>query len=360
MLKRTLSLAAAAIMGMSGSGMAQQPGAQQQQDPNVGKPAPELKVSQWVTDKKVTTEQLKGAPYVLEFWATWCGPCRTTVPHLNMISQTLEPFGLRVIGLTSENAEKAKPFVEEMGMMYYVGIDEGTKSELEFSGIPFAAVVGADGKIAWAGHPMNPQFGGSLAAVVNDYIGEELKEPLNQALQAGLGGAYAELTKMKDSEKAEAAVEVITSNLAAALEHAESVEGMEKYEALAMLGSLYDGVPGADVIQKKMTALESNPEVKKAMEEREILAGLEKQVMALQEAAMKNMQDGGDQKTAAKDYIEKLLPILEKFVEDNPGHSESEQIKKMLPMMKKELERMNESPAEAESAEGDEGGAGAE
>jgi|GEM_PF-3231831 len=66
----------------------------------------------------------EGHPVVIEFWATWCAPCRRTVPHLIELNRTYGPKGLVVVGLTLENAftdaQKVKRFIAETGVPYTI------------------------------------------------------------------------------------------------------------------------------------------------------------------------------------------------------------------------------------------------
>lgn len=63
----------------------------------VGDPAPKLKVGKWVQGEPVT-EFARDKAYIVEFWATWCGPCRVSIPHLNEIWQKFKDKDLVVIG----------------------------------------------------------------------------------------------------------------------------------------------------------------------------------------------------------------------------------------------------------------------
>jgi thiol-disulfide isomerase/thioredoxin len=81
----------------------------------VGDKAPALGVSNWVKGKKVERFE-KGSVYVIDFWATWCGPCLESIPHLTELQKK---YGgeLEIVGLNVwENApEKVPAFVEKMG-----------------------------------------------------------------------------------------------------------------------------------------------------------------------------------------------------------------------------------------------------
>lgn len=129
----------------------------------IGDAAPPLDVKEWVKGSPVTLVDGKGKSiYVVEFWATWCPPCRTSIPHLTEMQKKFKDKGVVFIGVTDEKLDVVKKFVEKMGdkMDYTVAIDGGKTSEgymqaFEIGGIPHAFIVNKEGKIVWHGHPMD-------------------------------------------------------------------------------------------------------------------------------------------------------------------------------------------------------------
>lgn len=101
--------------------------------------------------------ELKGKPYVLEFWATWCPPCRTSIPHLNELNKKYKDRGLTFIGATDEDRQTVRNFVKDVPIEYAVAFDSNGKLNKEFGiqGIPHAMIVNSEGKIVWEGHPMS-------------------------------------------------------------------------------------------------------------------------------------------------------------------------------------------------------------
>lgn len=135
----------------------------------VGNPAPKLQTGKWVQGEPVK-EFEKGKAYLVEFWATWCPPCRASIPHLNEIYKQFKDKGLVVIGQNCWERDDSlvAPFVKKMGdkMTYRVAFDDkadGDKGQMAKTwmeaagrnGIPSAFLVDTKGVIAWIGHPMS-------------------------------------------------------------------------------------------------------------------------------------------------------------------------------------------------------------
>jgi peroxiredoxin len=93
---------------------------------------------------------LAGKVVLVNFWATWCPPCRKELPDLEALYQRFSSRGLVIVAISDEEADKVKPFVAERKLTYPVLLDPGRKvNELfQVEGIPKSFVYGRDGKLA--------------------------------------------------------------------------------------------------------------------------------------------------------------------------------------------------------------------
>lgn len=94
---------------------------------------------------------------IVEFWATWCGPCVKNIPHLNQLHQKFSSKGLVIIGVTKEEPRKVRDFIKTHPMHYAVAINRSGSLSKHFGvkGIPHALLVNAAGRVVWEGHPSN-------------------------------------------------------------------------------------------------------------------------------------------------------------------------------------------------------------
>ena len=148
----------------------------------VGDLAPELAIGEWVKGDEVTGFE-DGKVYVVEFWATWCGPCIGGMPHVSDLQKEYKDKGVTVIGVNIwDEPANVAPFMADRGerngvkqtsgdelMQYTVAIEkkiegedptrngEMAKSWMKAAGqngIPSAFIVDQKGYVAWIGHPM--------------------------------------------------------------------------------------------------------------------------------------------------------------------------------------------------------------
>ncbi len=128
----------------------------------LGDAAKPLRISEWVKGKPVDLAGTKGKQIVVvEFWATWCPPCRASIPHLTEMQKKFKDVVF--VGISDEDASTVKKFVAKMGdkMDYTVAVDDDRKTSAAYmeafgiDGIPHAFIVDKAGRIVWHGHPMD-------------------------------------------------------------------------------------------------------------------------------------------------------------------------------------------------------------
>jgi thiol-disulfide isomerase/thioredoxin len=115
----------------------------------LNRPAPELIVEKWLTGEP----DRNGKFVLLDFWATWCGPCRRSIPELNAIHSRFSDR-LVVIGLSNETEEEVRR-MKEPGIDYTVAIDtkHRTESEVGVRGIPHTMLIDPKGVVRFEGMP---------------------------------------------------------------------------------------------------------------------------------------------------------------------------------------------------------------
>ncbi|MBI5364409.1 MAG: redoxin family protein [Planctomycetes bacterium] len=132
----------------------------------VGDKAPALAIEKWVKGAPVASFE-KGKVYMIEFWATWCGPCIASMPHITELQKKYKEQGFTVIGVTSvdkrgnalDKVEKMVADKGDAGMGYSVAWDKERTTNAAFmqaagqDGIPCSFLIDRDGNLAYIGHP---------------------------------------------------------------------------------------------------------------------------------------------------------------------------------------------------------------
>jgi len=158
----------------------------------VGSDAPKIEATKWVKGKEVKSFE-KGKVYIVEFWATWCPPCVKSIPHLTEMAKKYSD--VTIIGMasserqakdakTDNRLEVVEKFVKDQGekMEYTVAFDADRKMSASWmrpagqNGIPCSFIVNGEGKIAWIGNPLDPNFESEIAKVAKPVESKDSKK----------------------------------------------------------------------------------------------------------------------------------------------------------------------------------------
>lgn len=161
----------------------------------VGSNAPGLDIEEWVKGSETSIEN--GKVYVVEFWATWCGPCKQSIPHLTSLQKEFADEGLTIIGISTDTeTEKVAPFVRAQAgkMDYTVAVDRrgGTaRAWMEAAGkqgIPCAFIVDRQGKVAFIGNP-HPQANEGFETALKQVMSGRFDPALQKSAEPGMKAA---------------------------------------------------------------------------------------------------------------------------------------------------------------------------
>ncbi len=170
----------------------------------IGDKAPTTEISHWLKGNPVA-EFEDGNVYVMEFWATWCGPCKASIPHISELQEQYADYDVTFIGVSDEKLQTVVKFLTAADsenvlwnekIHYTLATDPDRSTANAYmkaaaqQGIPTAFIVGKDSRIEWIGHPMD--IDDVLAQVVRDnwdrdtfkVTFEEKVAPVRKAIKA--------------------------------------------------------------------------------------------------------------------------------------------------------------------------------
>lgn len=259
----------------------------------IGSKAPSISVEHWVSDGhgkfKSVEEFEEGKVYVVEFWATWCGPCIASMPHLAETQEKYADKGVQIISISDEDLETVEGFLKRpvrgaarpkkvadaepgdeekdadapptyatLTSAYCLTTDPDGSVKTDYmeaagqNGIPTSFIVGKSGLIEWIGHPMSMDE--PLEQVVDGswdrdaFLEEFKKEQVRDLVMTKLR------TKMQKGD-IEGALELLTKAKEDAAGDAATVEMYEQLEFRVKVTIALQQIQGDDV-KEGMAALD--------------------------------------------------------------------------------------------------------
>ena len=212
---------------------------------SIGSKAPIPEISDFVRGEKPTFFE-PGKVYVIEFWATWCPPCRQSMPHLTKLAEDMKSKGVVIVGVSDEKVETVRTFLEKdewkQKARYTLATDPDRSTHRAYmeasgqGGIPTAFIV-KEGVVQWIGHPM--EMDAPLAKIVDgtwdpktakqtfeDSVAEEMKAM----------GRQNDMTKAIDSKDWDKAVALIDAEIAASTGEEAMQSKVQKAQILLVAG----------------------------------------------------------------------------------------------------------------------------
>ncbi len=144
----------------------------------VGTHAPAFKTTT-LQGKPLSLSSLRGKVVLLDYWATWCGPCRMATPTLQSLHKQFGSRGLRVVGMSVDDPStvaQVKPFVKAFGVTYTVSaspLANGHAAQAyKVEGIPSQYLIDKKGIVRWSQSGFSPTEGPELAGRIRKLLAE--------------------------------------------------------------------------------------------------------------------------------------------------------------------------------------------
>lgn len=161
-------LIAALLVVFSASNIFAQAKNETEKAPAAGDKAPDIKISKWLKNAPEAKDNFKGKTLFLEFWATWCGPCKKMIPEINELVNKYKSDKVVFVSITQEEEAKVTAFMKNTEMKASIALDEKgqTNKNYGIKFIPYMVIINPNGIIDYAGHP---------SEITDEVIAEYLK-----------------------------------------------------------------------------------------------------------------------------------------------------------------------------------------
>ncbi|MBK5273792.1 MAG: TlpA family protein disulfide reductase [Desulfuromonadales bacterium] len=141
----------------------------------IGQAAPDFKLVT-TAGQPVSLEKYRGQVLVLDFFATWCKPCRESIPHLVELNRKYGKQGLQVLGMSAdEDGEKAvRSFAERLRITYPIALaGESTQADFGVRSVPVMFVIDKRGKVAEVFRGFTDEVGRSSEQLIKKLLAEK-------------------------------------------------------------------------------------------------------------------------------------------------------------------------------------------
>jgi len=159
-----LSLTALATLMLSGAAMAL---------PNVGDEAPDFTLKTLSGETEINLAGLEGKVIYLDFWASWCGPCRKAFPEVKKLHKEYAEQGMEVLAISLDRSPApAIKFMAEQNAGFESLYDNGGSAAKKYGvrSIPSTVIVGPDGKVAYSMIGFDPRKVGEMKEIIEGLL----------------------------------------------------------------------------------------------------------------------------------------------------------------------------------------------
>ena len=143
--------------------------------PRVGLPAPNFKVIT-ISGQPVSLDNYRGYVLAIDFFTTWCPPCKASIPHLVEMNRKYGKQGLQILGQSmNEDGERAvKSFIEEYSINYPVALaPQKIQADYGIVSVPVMYVIDKNGKVAEVYRGFSDEIGRSMENLVKKLLAEK-------------------------------------------------------------------------------------------------------------------------------------------------------------------------------------------
>lgn len=159
-----------------------------------------------IDNQPVTNDTLQGYLVIIDFWATWCGPCVAQIPHMLQLHAKYADQGVQIVGVSLDvSLTPMRKMIQDRGMNWLHVFDQGKNISRAWGvyAIPTVFILSPEGRVLWTGHPA------------------ELDQPLAKALQEH--PPYSPQVRQALARIHSAAQQLTSDNLEAALTPLEQI-----------------------------------------------------------------------------------------------------------------------------------------